>query len=176
MRQWPRPWAIKVRVLGLDPGNAITGYGVVEGRGNRLRHVAHGVIRTTAGDPPQERLRVLYEGAEALLVRYVPDAVAIEKLFFKQNVSTGISVAQARGVLLLAAAKAECHVGEFSPTEMKAAVTGYGRADKQQLQEMVKRLLSLNERPRPDDAADALALAICQIQIGMVQRRIEASQ
>ena len=155
-----------MRALGLDPGSAITGYGVVEGRGNRLRHIAHGVIRTSPSDTMPQRLQVLYHGTLELMQTYSPDAVAIERLFFKQNVSTGITVAQARGVLLLAAVQTSLPISEFSPTEMKVAVTGYGRADKMQLQEMVKRLLSLDAVPKPDDAADALALAICRIQIG----------
>ena len=162
--------------LGLDPGSAITGFGVVEGRGNRLHHVTHGVIRTAASTPTHERLHLLYARTTELFATYHPEAVAIERLYFKQNVSTGITVAQARGVLLLAAAQAGCAVSEFSPTEMKVAVTGYGRAEKKQLQEMVKRLLNLDQCPKPDDAADALALAICQIQIGVVQSRIQNSR
>jgi crossover junction endodeoxyribonuclease RuvC len=161
-------------VIGFDPGSAITGFGVVSGQGNRLRHVEHGAIRTSAKEETAQRLQRLFQDAEALIARIKPDAVAIERLYFKQNVSTGIQVAQARGVLLLAAVNAHCVIGEFSPTEMKTAVTGYGRADKQQLQEMVRRLLNLSEVPRPDDAADALALAICQIQFGAVQDRIQS--
>jgi len=164
-----------VRALGLDPGSALTGFGVVEGRGNRLQHVTHGVIRTSATLQAHERLLKLYDQTRQLFAEYKPDAVAIERLYFKQNVTTGIAVAQARGVLLLAAAQYGCPLSEFSPTEMKVAVTGYGRAEKQQLQEMVKRLLNLDECPKPDDAADALALAICQIQIGIVQQRIKNS-
>ncbi len=162
-----------MRVIGFDPGSAITGYGVVEGRGSRLRHIAHGVVRTASTHPMHERLLYLHEQAASLIAQHAPDAVAVERLFFKQNVTTGIQVAQARGVLLLAAAEAGCPLGEFSPTEMKSAVTGYGRAEKQQLQEMVKRLLNLDALPRPDDAADALALAICQIQTGLAQQRRE---
>ncbi|HOC69243.1 MAG TPA: crossover junction endodeoxyribonuclease RuvC [Candidatus Hydrogenedentes bacterium] len=160
-------------VVGFDPGSAITGYGVVEGRGSRLHHVEHGVFRTSADLPMAERLLSIHTRAFRLLESYRPDAVAIERLYFKQNVSTGINVAQARGVLLLAAAQAGCPAGEFSPTEMKTAITGYGRAEKSQLQEMVRRLLNLEDIPRPDDAADALALAICQLQIGNVQSRIQ---
>ena len=159
-------------VIGFDPGSAITGYGVVNGRGSRLQHVDHGAIRTSSDMAMPARLQVLYDKAARLIEFHNPHAVAIERLYFKQNVSTGINVAQARGVLVLAAAQSGCVVGEFSPTEMKTAVTGYGRADKMQLQEMVKRLLNLPEIPKPDDAADALALAICQIQIGVVQSRI----
>lgn len=162
-----------MRVIGFDPGTASTGYGVIEGQGSRLRHIAHGVIRSKQTRPMHERLAQIHEAAVKLIETYRPDAVAIERLYFKQNVTTGIQVAQARGVLLLAAAQNNCPVGEFSPTEMKTALTGYGRAEKQQLQEMVKMLLNLDKTPRPDDAADALALAICQIQTGMVQKRIE---
>lgn len=161
-------------VVGFDPGSAVTGYGVVNGRGSRLQYIAHGVIRTPSGESMPERLRLLFDKASALIETHHPGAVAIERLYFKQNVSTGIHVAQARGVLLLAAAQAGCPIGEFSPTEMKTAVTGYGRAEKGQVQDMVKRLLNLSEIPRPDDAADALALAICQIQIGIVQDRISS--
>lgn len=161
-------------VIGFDPGSAITGFGVISGRGNRLTHIEHGAIRTSPKNATAERLQSLFHDAEALIERIKPDAVAIERLYFKQNVSTGILVAQARGVLLLAAANANCVIGEYSPTEMKTAVTGYGRADKGQLQEMVRRLLNLSEIPRPDDAADALALAICQIQVGAVQSRIQS--
>lgn len=159
-------------VVGFDPGSAVTGFGVVNGRGSRLTHIEHGVIRTPAGEVMPERLRHLHTRALALIETHKPEAVAVERIYFKQNVSTGIQVAQARGVLLLAAAQTGCPVGEFSPTEMKTAVTGYGHADKAQLQEMVRRLLNLEAVPRPDDAADALALAICQIQIGTVQSRI----
>lgn len=165
-----------MRVVGFDPGSALTGYGVVEGRGSRLHHLAHGVIRTRRDQPAQERLAHIHAAATALIEQYQPDAVAVERLYFKQNVTTGIQVAQARGVLLLAAAQRHCPVGEFSPTEMKNAVTGYGRADKRQLQDMVQRLLNLDAPPRPDDAADALALAICQIQTGRVQQRIESGE
>ena len=161
-------------VIGFDPGSALTGFGVVSRQGNRLHHREHGTIRTPAKQHSAQRLQTLFQEAEALIARIQPDAVAIERLFFKQNVTTGIQVAQARGVLLLAAAQAGCPIGEFSPTEMKIAVTGYGRADKKQLQEMVRRLLNLSEVPRPDDAADALALAICQIQFGATQERLQA--
>ena len=152
-----------MRVLGFDPGTATTGYGVVERNGNRLRHVAHGTIRTPAHQHFALRLKSLFEEATGLLSSFHPDAVAIEKLFFVQNVTTGITVAQARGVLALAAAQAGLPIGEFSPLEVKNAVVGYGKATKRQVQEMVKILLNLTCVPRPDDAADALALAICQI-------------
>lgn len=155
-----------MRVIGFDPGTATTGYGVIEGRGNRLTHIAHGTIGTPAGLHFALRLRRIHEEAAALIEQYVPDAVAIEKLYFSQNVTTGISVAQARGVLALAAAEADRPIGEFSPLEVKNAVVGYGKAAKRQVQEMVKILLNLDALPRPDDAADALALAICQLHTG----------
>lgn len=155
-----------MRVLGLDPGTATTGYGVVEGKGSRLHYIAHGVIKTPAGQHFAERLKFIYDGAAALIETHRPDAVAIEKLYFKQNVTTGIAVAQARGVLSLAAVQAGLPIGEYSPTETKLAITGYGKADKKQVQEMIKMLLNLDAIPRPDDAADALGLAICQIHAG----------
>ena len=157
-----------LRVLGFDPGTATTGYGVVDGSGNRLEHVSHGTIKTPAGMHFAERLKQIHDEALALLDRFEPDAVSIEKLYFKQNVTTGISVAQARGVLALAAIQREKPIGEFSPTEMKTAITGYGKAPKRQVQDMLKILLNLDAIPKPDDAADALGLAICQIHAGTV--------
>lgn len=155
-----------MRVLGLDPGTATTGYGVVEGKSSRLRYIAHGTISTPAGEHFADRLKTIHEEAVALIALHRPDAVAIERLFFKQNVTNGINVAQARGVLALAAVQAGLPIGEFSPTEAKTAITGYGRADKKQVQEMIKILLNLEKIPKPDDAADALGLAICQIHAG----------
>ena len=155
-----------MRVLGFDPGTATTGYGVVEGKGARLHHIAHGVIRTPAKDHFATRLNTIFDEATRLIDAHAPDAVAIEKLFFSQNVTTGIAVAQARGVIALAAARAGRPIGEFSPLEVKNAVVGYGKAEKRQVQEMVKILLNLDALPKPDDAADALALAICQCHAG----------
>ncbi|MCC6142789.1 MAG: crossover junction endodeoxyribonuclease RuvC [Candidatus Hydrogenedentes bacterium] len=155
-----------MRVLGFDPGTATTGYGIVEGKGSRLRYVAHGAICTPPNLHFAERLKCIHEEATRLLASFSPDVVAIEKLFFKQNVTNGITVAQARGVLALAAVQAGKPIAEFSPTQCKTAITGYGKADKKQVQEMVRILLNLNEIPRPDDAADALGLAICQIHAG----------
>lgn len=155
-----------MRVLGLDPGTATTGYGVVECVGSKLRHLAHGTICTPAGQHFAERLQHIHAEVAALIATHRPDAVAIERLFFKQNVTNGITVAQARGVIALAAVQAGCQVVEYSPTEAKTAITGYGRADKQQMQEMIRILLNLDTIPRPDDAADALGLAICQLHAG----------
>ena len=155
-----------MRVLGFDPGTATTGYGVVEGKGNRLIHVAHGVILTPPKQPFEVRLLTIFEEATRLLAEFQPDAVGIEEIYFKQNVTTGISVAQARGVLALAAAQYGKPIGEFAPRQVKLAVTGYGKADKGQVQRMIKTLLNLDSIPRPDDAADALGIAICQIHAG----------
>lgn len=160
-----------MRVLGFDPGTATTGYGVVESKGSRLSHVAHGVISTPAGEHFAQRLRQIFDEATQLVEEHAPDVVAIEKLFFSQNVTTGIAVAQARGVLALVPAQAGIPVGEFSPLEVKNAVVGYGKAEKRQVQEMVKMLLNLDAIPRPDDAADALALAICQVHAGPPQAK-----
>ena len=161
-----------MRVIGFDPGTATTGYGVVEGKGSRLRHIAHGVIRTPAGQPFAERLKTIFEEATRLLESFSPDAVAIEKLYFARNVTTGIAVAQARGVIALTAARAGLYIGEFSPLEVKNAVVGYGKAEKRQVQEMVKLLLTLDAIPKPDDAADALALAICQVHAGLPRQEM----
>lgn len=159
-----------MRALGFDPGTAVTGYGVVEGQGSRLRHVAHGIIETPANEFFAERLKRIHEEASRLIEAFRPDVAAIERLYFKQNVTTGISVAQSRGVLALAVAQAGVPILEFSPTEIKTAITGYGKADKRQMQEMIKILLNLEAIPRPDDAADALGLAIAAFHAGKVVR------
>ncbi|MCC6794481.1 MAG: crossover junction endodeoxyribonuclease RuvC [Candidatus Hydrogenedentes bacterium] len=162
-----------MRVLGFDPGTATTGYGVVEGKGTRLIHIAHGVISTPAHTHFAARLRTIHEEVARLIFEYKPEAVAVEKLYFSRNVTTGISVAQSRGVIALAAEQASLPIGEFSPLEVKNSVVGYGKATKQQVQNMIKILLNLDAAPRPDDAADALALAICQVHAGKVLRALE---
>lgn len=156
------------RVIGFDPGTATTGYGVVESKGSRLLHVAHGAITTPPGEAFETRLIMLYDGVQALLEEFRPDSTAIEKLFFKQNITTGISVAQARGVIALAIAQRGLPIGEFAPVEVKNGVVGYGKATKQQVQDMVKILLNLDGRPKPDDAADGLAVAICQLRMPVI--------
>lgn len=155
-----------MRVLGLDPGTATTGYGVVELRGTRLTHITHGVITTAPGQPMERRLALIFDDVRRLLREFAPSAVALEQLYFTKNVTTGIAVAQARGVIALAVAQASLSIGEFSPREVKSAITGNGRADKRQMQDMVKILLALDTVPKPDDAADALGLAICQLHAG----------
>ena len=152
-----------MRVLGIDPGTATTGYGVVEEVGGDLTSLAFGVIRTPAGQPLPARLQSIYRAVRALATEWQPAAAAVEELFFSSNVRTAMSVGQARGVTLLALADAGLDVAEYTPLTVKQAVTGYGNADKMQMQEMVRLLLGLAETPRPDDAADALAVAICHL-------------
>lgn len=149
--------------LGIDPGTATTGYGLITEKRERLVFVDHGVITTERKEASQARLRKIYNGVRKLLRDYKPGSVAIEKLFFGRNTKTAIAVGQARGIVLLAAAEFKVPVAEYTPLEVKMAVTGYGKADKKQVQQMVKTLLGLSDLPRPDDAADALAIAICHL-------------
>lgn len=151
-------------VIGIDPGTATTGYGLVrERQDGSLEVAAYGVIQTPANTPLPERLLELNRQLTDLLTLHLPQSGAVEKLFFQRNVRTALSVGQARGVALLALAKAGVEIAEYTPMEVKQAVAGYGGADKQQVQYMVRALLDLREIPRPDDAADALAVAICHI-------------
>ena len=150
-------------VLGIDPGTATTGYGLVRDAETGPELVTYGVILTPAGAPMPERLRTIYHALKDLIALHGPDAAAVEKLFFQRNVSTAMTVGQARGVALLALAEAHVPVGEYTPRDVKQAVCGYGGADKAQIQQMVRALLNLTELPRPDDAADALAVAICHL-------------
>ncbi len=151
-------------ILGIDPGTATTGYGLVrlEADGG-LQAVAFGVISTPAHAPAHQRLLTLYRQLREILQSYRPDSCAVEKLFFQHNVSTAIAVGQARGVAMLAIAEAGLDLAEYTPNEIKQAVAGYGSAQKRQVQEMVRVLLSLPEVPSPDDAADALAIAITHL-------------
>ncbi len=150
--------------LGLDPGTATTGYGLVRlHRDGSLEAVDFGVITTPKDLPAPERLDLLYRELLQLLETHRPQTAAVEKLFFQKNISTALGVGQARGVLLLALAQNGLDVAEYTPNEVKQAVAGYGSADKRQVQEMVRVLLTLPEIPRPDDAADALAIAICHL-------------
>jgi crossover junction endodeoxyribonuclease RuvC len=151
-------------VLGIDPGTAITGYGLVRDREDgSLEPVSYGTIQTPAGMPSHQRLSILYHQLSDLILLHRPNSVAVEKLFFQRNISTAIAVGQARGVVMLAIAEAGLEVGEYTPNEVKQAVAGYGGAGKKQVQEMVRVLLALPERPQPDDAADALAVAITHL-------------
>src|SRR5215213_10658232 len=148
-------------ILGIDPGTATMGWGVIRQEGNRLSYVQHGAIVTPSKWEMPRRLGRLFEGITELIKGYRPETVAVEELFFNTNVTTAITVGQARGVALLAAYKAGIEVVEYTPLQVKQAITSYGRADKRQMQEMVKALLNLPAIPRPDDAADGLAIAIC---------------
>lgn len=152
-----------VVVLGIDPGTATTGYGLVREEGDVLQAVAFGVIHTEPGVPLPHRLASLYAQLSALVHTHQPDAAAVEELFFSRNVRTAMAVGQARGVVLLALAHAHIPVDEYTPRQVKQAVAGYGNAAKDQVQEMVRLLLNLPEVPQPDDAADALAIAICHV-------------
>ncbi len=148
-------------VLGIDPGYAIVGCGVVEYKNNKFTMLDYGAILTEAHTPFNERLEKIYNEAEELILKYRPDAVSMEKLFFNTNQKTAIDVAQARGVLVLAAQRNKVPVFEYTPLQVKQSVVGYGRAEKKQVQEMTRILLNLEKIPKPDDAADALAMAIC---------------
>ncbi len=151
-------------VIGIDPGTATTGYGLVrEGRDGSLKVGDYGVIQTPAGLPMPKRLLQLYHELQEIVALHRPDSGAVEKLFFQRNVRTAISVGQARGVALLALAEAQLPVAEYTPMEIKQAVAGYGGADKNQVQQMVRALLGMDSIPSPDDAADALAVAICHL-------------
>lgn len=149
-----------MRVLGLDPGTATTGYGIVDFIDGEMRPVVYGVIKTKAKTPMPNRLQIIYQDLSELLQKYKPETAGIEEVFFGRNVTTAITVGQARGVLLLALVNHNIPIAEYSPPRIKDAVTGYGKADKAQVQMMVRNLLNLSETPRPDDAADGLAIAI----------------
>lgn len=151
-----------MRIIGIDPGIAIVGFGILDLKGNQLIPVDYGSIQTEAGLPTATRLKQVYDACTLLLKKYQPDVMAIEKLFFNRNVTTAFTVGQARGVLMLAAEEANITITEYTPLQVKMAVVGYGQAEKRQVQEMVKMLLRLPQIPKPDDVADALAIAICE--------------
>ena len=150
-----------MRILGIDPGYGITGFGLVDAQRGRFRLLRCGAITTPAGMDFSARLEIIYEDMKELLKVAQPDVVAIEELFFGQNVTTGIGVAQSRGVILLAIRQAGLEVYQYKPMQVKQAVVGYGTATKHQVQDMTKRLLGLSAMPKPDDAADAIAIALC---------------
>jgi crossover junction endodeoxyribonuclease RuvC len=156
-------------VLGIDPGLAITGYGLIrENEQHEIHPVCYGAIRTAGGLALEQRLARLYSEIKRILILHKPESAAVEKLFFQKNVTTAISVGQARGVILLALAEQNITVSEYSPREVKQAVTGFGGAGKPQVQDMVRTLLSLEQTPKPDDVADALAVAICHLHSSSV--------
>lgn len=160
-------------ILGIDPGTASTGYGVIVQSGNRLELVEYGVVRTEAGEELSGRLQQIFAAVGEILRRHQAVEAAVESLFFNVNVRTAFAVGQARGVALLACAQSGCEVHEYTPQEVKQAVVGYGKADKVQVQEMVRVLLRLTDPPKPDHASDALAVAICHAHGRSLRARIE---
>ena len=153
-------------ILGIDPGLAIVGWGVVSYAGSRFAPIAYGSAQTKAGEPVDDRLSQIYDKISAIIEKYRPDAIAVEELFFTSNITTGIVVAEARGVILLCARKHGVPVFEYTPMQVKQAVVGYGKAEKRQVISMVTMLLGLSKPPKPDDTADALAIAICHAHTG----------
>ncbi|WP_338826677.1 crossover junction endodeoxyribonuclease RuvC [Neomoorella thermoacetica] len=158
-------------ILGIDPGTAIVGYGLVEARAGQTRALVYDCIRTPAGEDPCRRLATIYAGIRELIERLQPETMAVEELFFNKNSKTALAVGQARGVILLAAAHTGLPVAEYTPLEVKQAVAGFGRAPKEQVQRMVQALLGLAEKPRPDDVADALAVAVCHASFAPWRQR-----
>ena len=159
-----------MRILGIDPGFGIIGFGVIDKENSGLSVIDYGVITTPKEMPFNERLRVIYDSMNALLDRYKPEQVAIEELYFNKNITTGIKVAEARGIILLAFQQRKLPIFEYTPQDIKLALTGQGRATKHQMQFMVKTLLRLTKIPRPDDAADAVAVALCHSQTNQMMR------
>ncbi len=156
-----------MRILGIDPGTGILGFGVIDTNGRKHTLVDAGVIRTPPNQPDSDRLFTIYNEITEIIELHKPEKIAVEKLFFAQNVTTAMSVSQARGVVLLCGKQAGLDLYEYTPLQIKQALTGYGRADKKQIQEMVKILLCLQVVPKPDDCADALATAICMSMTDM---------
>ncbi len=159
-----------MRILGIDPGFGIIGFGVIDKENSGLNVIDYGVITTPKEMPFNERLRVIYDSMNALLDRYKPDEVSIEELYFNKNITTGIKVAEARGIILLTFQQHKLPIFEYTPQDIKLALTGQGRATKHQMQFMVKTLLRLTKIPRPDDAADAVAVALCHSQTNQMMR------
>jgi crossover junction endodeoxyribonuclease RuvC len=149
-----------MKILGIDPGTGILGFGVIEKKSSKLSMLDAGVIRTSAKESDSQRLKTIYDELAGIIKHSSPDVMAVEKLFFAQNVTTAMSVSQARGAVLLCGEKHGLEVFEYTPLQIKQSITGYGRADKKQIQQMVKTILKLDDVPKPDDCADALACAI----------------
>jgi len=154
---------IKMRIIGIDPGTGILGFGVIDVHGTKIKMVEAGVIRTPPHTPHAERLEEIFDGLTEIIASTKPDSFSIEKLFFTKNVTTGMTVAEARGVAILVAQKAGLPIAEYTPPQIKQTLTGHGNADKKQVQEMVRIQLGLKEVPKPDDCADALAAAITHL-------------
>jgi crossover junction endodeoxyribonuclease RuvC len=152
-------------VIGIDPGLAIVGFGVISAKNGTIIPISYGCIRTSADKKTPQRLVEIYCEVNSLFEKYHPEVIAVERLFFNTNVTTAMSVSEARGVIFLAAQQKDVPIFEYTPSQVKQAITGSGRADKKQMQEMIKRLLNLDEIPRPDDAADGLSIALCHIAV-----------
>ena len=150
-----------MRILGIDPGIAIVGFGLIESRGMQVQMLQYGAVTTEAGLPLATRLYQIQRDLESLIAALEPDAIAVEELFFNNNITTGIAVAHGRGIILYTAEKCGVPLFEYTPSQVKQAVVGYGKAEKAQVMDMTRRLLHLKAVPRPDDAADALAIALC---------------
>lgn len=165
-----------MRILGIDPGYAIVGYGVIEFSSGRYYAVDYGAVTTEAETPFPQRLQAIYTGIQSVIIRNDPDEMSIERLYFQNNQKTAIDVAQARGVILLAAQNSNIPISEYTPLQVKTAVTGYGQAHKPQVMEMTRRLLKLEQVPKPDDTADALAIAICHAQCSGTRLRTLLNQ
>lgn len=162
-----------MRVLGIDPGYAILGWGIIDVEGNHFRAVDYGAVTTEAGTDMPSRLKVLYNELMEIIAEYNPDEVSIEELFFNTNNKTAIFVGQARGVAILACVNSGVEIYEYTPLQIKQGLSGYGRADKKQIQKLVKTMLNLKEIPKPDDTADALAAAICHGYTASSRKRME---
>ncbi len=157
---------IVMKILGIDPGYAIVGWGVIEYEASRFHVLGYGSITTPAGLKIEKRLEMIYDGMNELIEKYSPDDMAVEELFFGHNITTGITVAEARGVILLSAMKHGLNIAEYTPLQVKQAVVGYGRAEKNQVISLVTQFLGLSAPPKPDDTADALAIAVCHAHSG----------
>lgn len=162
-----------MRILGIDPGYAILGYGIVELKGNHFEVCGYGAVTTDAKMEMTDRLKCIYNSLSEIIAKYEPDEASIEELFFNTNVKTAIMVGQARGVAILACANSGMKISEYTPLQIKQAIVGYGRADKKQVQYMVKTILNLKEAPKPDDTADALAAAICHGHSANARKRLD---
>jgi crossover junction endodeoxyribonuclease RuvC len=164
-----------MRIIGIDPGIATVGFGIVDRIQGKVKPVQYGAIETPAHTDAGLRLQMVYDSVMGLVDKYKPDQMAVEKLFFNRNVTTAFSVSQARGVIILAGVQKGLIIGEYTPLQVKQAVVGYGKAEKKQVQEMVRMLLNLKTVPKPDDVADALAVAICHAHTYTLSDRIKES-
>ncbi|MEX2414769.1 MAG: crossover junction endodeoxyribonuclease RuvC [Paenibacillaceae bacterium] len=162
-----------MRIMGIDPGIAIVGFGIVDLEGSRLKPVQYGCIETPAHTEQGDRLLMIHDSLSQLIEKYKPNQMAVERLFFNRNVTTAFNVAEARGVIILTGVQNKLFVAEYTPLQVKQAIVGYGKAEKRQVQEMVRMFLNLREIPKPDDVADALAVAICHAHSNSLNDRIK---